>query len=41
MLNEVIELPESWLWTIIGEITESMQNGIYKPSSTVMMVSPV
>ncbi|BAZ08212.1 restriction modification system DNA specificity domain-containing protein [Calothrix sp. NIES-4071] len=25
-------MPEGWLWTTIGEIAQSMQNGIYKPS---------
>ena len=25
------ELPEGWVWTRIGDIAESMKNGIYKP----------
>jgi type I restriction enzyme S subunit len=25
------ELPEGWVWTSIGDIAESMKNGIYKP----------
>lgn len=24
-------LPEGWIWTRVGDITESMKNGIYKP----------
>jgi type I restriction enzyme S subunit len=25
------ELPEGWRWVIVGEVAESMKNGIYKP----------
>jgi type I restriction enzyme S subunit len=27
-------LPDGWRWTILGEVVESMKNGIYKPSSS-------
>jgi len=26
-------LPKGWRWTTLGEVTESMKNGIYKPAS--------
>lgn len=28
------ELPEGWVWTNVGQISESMKNGIYKPLSS-------
>jgi type I restriction enzyme S subunit len=29
--SDLPELPEGWKWTNVGEIAESMKNGIYKP----------
>jgi type I restriction enzyme S subunit len=31
-MQQKSELPEGWAWTNIGQIIESMKNGIYKPS---------
>jgi type I restriction enzyme S subunit len=28
---ELPELPEEWVWTNVGQMTDSMKNGIYKP----------
>jgi type I restriction enzyme S subunit len=28
------DLPPNWLWTTLGEVAESMKNGIYKPASS-------
>ncbi len=30
-LAELPELPEGWMWAKVGDISESMKNGIYKP----------
>lgn len=30
--NKTIELPLGWVWIDLGDIAESLQNGIYKPS---------
>ena len=27
------QLPKGWRWTTLGEVAESMKNGIYKPAS--------
>ena len=27
-------LPKGWRWVTLGEVTESMKNGIYKPASS-------
>lgn len=32
MFDDGIEVPNSWVWTAIREVAESMQNGIYKPT---------
>jgi type I restriction enzyme, S subunit len=30
-MNGLHDLPEGWVWTTIGNLAESMKNGIYKP----------
>lgn len=30
--SKLPELPEGWMWTNIGQLCESMRNGIYKPA---------
>ena len=30
-LSDLYELPTNWMWIRLGDITESMKNGIYKP----------
>ncbi|GAH17222.1 unnamed protein product, partial [marine sediment metagenome] len=30
-MSDLPELPKGWMWTILGEISESMKNGIYRP----------
>jgi type I restriction enzyme, S subunit len=31
--KEASQLPRGWRWATLGEVTESMKNGIYKPAS--------
>ena len=31
--NANFQLPPSWIWVSLDELSESMQNGIYKPSN--------
>ena len=32
--KEAGELPKGWRWVTLGDVTESMKNGIYKPASS-------